>query len=149
MKSSVYSSPRLNNMHAVSMGVCILVALCKCIVYGLASYTKALSQASEAKIDQEHLILSRAYQTSGYKSGDRNDEAIDQTTWACFGILIFLACYYLYRFYIVLLVKMVETKQFAWFKVFTCCRWELRSFVRSHMIRDASVTGETIGGGRH
>ena len=131
------------------MGVCILVALCKCIVYGLASYTKALSQASEAKIDQEHLILSRSYQTSGYEDGDRNDEAIDQTTWACFGILIFLALYYLYRFYIVLLVKMVETKQFAWFKVFTCCRWELRSFVRSHMIRDASITGETIGGGRH
>jgi len=92
--------------------------------------------------------LSRSFQTAGREGGDFNDEAIKQTTTATYVILIFGAVYFLWRFYILLLINLVETKQFSWFKVFTCCRWELRSFVRANMVRDASNTGETIGVGR-
>lgn len=47
--------------------------------------------------------------------------------------------------YILFLDNLVENKQYGWFKVFTCCRWELRSFVRRHMVRDATVEAEAVG----
>ena len=85
-------------------------------------------------------MLSRSYQSAGYEGGDENGDAIERTIGVAFAVLILHALYYWWRFYILFLINLVEGKQYAWFKVFTCCRWELRSFVRNNMVRDVSET---------
>ena len=52
MRNNVYSSRRLNKMHAVSMFFIILVALCKFILYILASYTAEVSNATKNQISR-------------------------------------------------------------------------------------------------
>lgn len=67
------------------------------------------------------------------------------TTNIAFAIMVIGALYYFWRFYILFLVNLVENKQYNWFKIFTFCRWELRLFVRKHMMRDDIAEAETIG----
>lgn len=52
-------------------------------------------------------------------------------------IFALFALYFIWNFYVQMLIALVDSKNYNWFKVFTCCRWELRSFIRSNINRDA------------
>lgn len=62
-------------------------------------------------------------------------------TYIMMGIMGAYALYFLWNFYVLFLVWLVESKSYNWFKVLTCCRWDLRSFVRSNILRDAHMAG--------
>lgn len=69
MRNNVYSSRRLNSMHAMSLFIIILIALCKFIIYGLASYSSDVSTATKEKLNKLHIKLSRSYQGAGDQEG--------------------------------------------------------------------------------
>ena len=52
-------------------------------------------------------------------------------------IFVIFALFILWSFYVQMLIALVDSKNYNWFKVVTCCRWKLRSFIRSNINRDA------------
>jgi len=90
----------------------------------------------------KYILLSRSYQSADLPGGNANDDAIAKWTLFGYSILAVGLIYYIWRFYTLWLIWLVESRQYNWFKVFTCCRWEIRNFVRSYMVRDASAAAE-------
>jgi len=48
-----------------------------------------------------------------------------------------------------MLIALVDSKNYNWFKVATCCRWDLRSFHRYNVNRDAHnvIDGQAVNKG--
>ena len=62
-------------------------------------------------------------------------------TYIMIGVMGAYALYFLWNFYVLFLVWLVESKSYNWFRVLTCCRWDLRKFARSNIHRDAHMAG--------
>ena len=148
LRNNVYKSARMQSLHTISLMMCITFTVFKILIYGLSRYSKEISEATKTLVDRDYWKLSRDYrpysaqeEIEPYLALEERKEDILISTYIFFGLAALYWLYFLWTFYVLFLVWLVESKQFNWFKVFTCCRWDMRKFVRSNVLRDAHMAG--------
>lgn len=139
LRNNVYKSARLARLHILTLMMAILLVVFKFLIYGLSRYTADVTKATVDQVKVPYQILSRDFKP--YELLEDREQYIVVSTNLFSGIAIAYAVYFLWNFYVLFLVWLFETKSFSWFKVFTCCRWDLRKFARANVHRDAHSAG--------